>query len=70
VADDIPFRNQENQPNFTDILFDLNVGASAQLTQNVGLFLDVNNILNNRRERWLNYPIFGINVLGGLTLRF
>lgn len=70
VADDIPFRNQENQPNFTEGLFDLNAGAAMQITNNIGIFLDVNNILNNRRQRWLDYPILGINVLGGLSVRF
>ncbi len=70
LADDIPFRNQENQPNFTDPLIDLNVGASMQITDNIGIFLDVNNVLNNRRQRWLNYPMLGINVLGGVSVRF
>lgn len=70
LADDIAFRNQADQPSFTDLLFDLNAGFAMQITNNVGIFLDVNNILNNRRERWLDYPILGINVLGGLTVRF
>ncbi len=70
LADDIPFRNQENQPNFTDPLIDLNIGAAMQISNNIGIFLDINNVLNNKRERWLNYPIFGINLLGGVTVRF
>ncbi len=70
LADDIAFRNQADQPNFTDLLFDLNAGFAMQITDNVGIFLDVNNIFNNRRERWLDYPMFGINFLGGLTVRF
>ncbi|MCS6928918.1 MAG: hypothetical protein NZM43_05425 [Saprospiraceae bacterium] len=70
LADDIPFRNQADQPSFTDLLFDLNAGATMQITDYVGIFLDLNNILNNRRERWLSYPMLGINILGGATVRF
>ncbi len=70
LADDIAFRNQADQPNFTDLLLDFNAGFAMQITNNLGLFLDINNIFNNRRERWLDYPMLGTNVLGGLTIRF
>ncbi len=70
VADDIPFRDAENQPHFTGGLFDLSFGGTYRLNDNIGVFLDINNVLNNTRERWLDYPMFGINILGGITARF
>lgn len=70
VADDIAFRNRENMSEFTGGLFDLSFGGSYRFTEHIGVFLDVNNVLDNKRERWLDYPIFGFNILGGITARF
>jgi len=70
VADDIAFRNRENMSEFTGGLFDLSFGGSYRITEHIGIFLDVNNVLDNKRERWLDYPIFGFNILGGITARF
>ena len=50
-------------------LFDLNLGAEYIFNEKVGFFLDVNNILNNERARYVNYPNVGINFLGGVTFR-
>jgi hypothetical protein len=30
----------------------------------------MNNLFNNRYERWNQYPVFGFNVLGGVTFAF
>jgi len=49
---------------------DLNLGIDYRYNKNVSAFINVNNIANNRYQRWLNYPVFGINILGGLTLMF
>ncbi len=51
-------------------LYDLNVGAEYWFVKNFGAFLQLNNLLDNTRARWLYYPTYGINVLGGITLRF
>ncbi|MEQ1744232.1 MAG: hypothetical protein ABMA02_02320 [Saprospiraceae bacterium] len=69
-ADDIAFRDSEEQPHFTGGLFDISFGGTYRIGKNFGIFLDVNNVLNNTRERWLNYPMIGTNILGGITARF
>lgn len=69
-ADRIGFRNLEGRTVEGASLFDLGVGGSYYFTKNIGVFLDINNLLNNKRERWYNYPIYGLNVLGGITARF
>ena len=51
-------------------LFDLSLGAEYWVAKNFGVFLDVNNLLNNKRQRWRNYPTYGTNVLVGVTARF
>lgn len=70
LADDIAFHNQEGLTEKTGGLFDLSFGGAYRFTENIGVFLDFNNVLNNRRERWLDYPMFGTNILGGITARF
>ena len=70
LADGIAFRDQESLTYYTGGLFDMSFGGSYRITDNIGVFLDFNNVLNNTRERWLDYPMFGVNILGGITARF
>ena len=51
-------------------LFDLSLGAEYLFTENIGAFFDVNNLLDNKRQRWRYYPTYGLNVMLGLTARF
>ncbi len=53
-----------------DPLFDVSLGGEYWFAKNIGVFLDINNLLNLKRQRWQNYPNFGLNVLGGVTARF
>ncbi len=70
IADGIWFRDAENRAREGGVLFDLSAGGSYYFTKNIGAFLELNNILNNRRERWYQYPTFGTNFLAGITARF
>lgn len=49
---------------------DLNIGAEYKINTNFGIFLNANNILNNEYQRYLNYPVMGFNMVGGLTFSF
>lgn len=51
-------------------LFDLSVGADYMINKNFGIFAHLNNLASNRWRRWFDYPTYGINVLGGFSLRF
>ncbi|MET0243410.1 MAG: hypothetical protein ABW174_08075 [Flavitalea sp.] len=53
-----------------DAAFDLNFGAEFKITKNFNLWLQLNNIFNNRYERWNQYEVFGFNILGGITYSF
>ncbi|MEO6759106.1 MAG: hypothetical protein ABIO24_06605, partial [Saprospiraceae bacterium] len=70
IADGIWFRDQENRAVQGNVLADLSAGGSYYFTDNIGAFLEVNNLLNNRRNRWYQYPTFGTNFLAGITARF
>lgn len=70
IADKIRRRDENAIPGKSGALFDFGLGGTYQFSKNFGAFLDLNNILNNRRERWYNYPIYGTNVLVGITAKF
>lgn len=70
IADGIWFRDVEGITRQKNALFDLSVGGNYYFSDNIGAFLDVNNILNNKRERWFNYPVVGLNFMAGITARF
>jgi hypothetical protein len=49
---------------------DLSVGAEFKLNKQFSVWLDMNNILNSKYERWNNYPVYGFQVIGGIIMRF
>lgn len=48
----------------------LNAGLEYSITRNFGLWIQVNNILNDKFIRWNQYENLGINVLGGVIFNF
>ena len=70
VQNGVPFKNSKGEIERLSPLIDLNIGGEVWFSKNIGVFLDVNNLLNLKRQRWQNYPNFGLNVLGGITARF
>ena len=50
--------------------FDLNAGIEVTLIKNIGVWFQVNNMLNNKYQRWNNYPVLGTNFLGGIIFTF
>ncbi len=50
--------------------FDLNAGAEFRISPNFNVWLQMNNIMNNRYERWHQYEVFGFNILGGIVYSF
>lgn len=49
---------------------DLSAGAEFKVTKQFSAWLDLNNIFNNKYQRWNNYPVYGLNVIGGLVFHF
>lgn len=51
-------------------VYDLNIGAVYAISDRLGAFARLNNVLHNRYERFYNYPVQGIQLFGGITYRF
>ncbi len=46
--------------------FDLNAGLEFNLMKKIDLWIQFNNILNQKYERWNHYPVLGFQALGGV----
>lgn len=53
-----------------DAIIDLNLGFEYRYTKRLSAFVDFNNLLGVRYERYQDYPTVGFNVFGGLTYSF
>ncbi|MEO7768987.1 MAG: hypothetical protein ABIS01_16270 [Ferruginibacter sp.] len=49
---------------------DLSAGLEFAINKKFSAWLDINNIFNNQYERWHNYPVYGVNILGGVIVKF
>ena len=66
----VPFLNDAGESENLNALFDISVGADYAISETIGFFGQINNLANNKRERWRNYPVLGTNFLAGLTAKF
>ncbi len=53
-----------------DSFFDINAHLGYKINSQWSVFLKANNIANQDYQRWLNYPVQGIQVLAGTTYQF
>ncbi|WBL45076.1 TonB-dependent receptor [Algoriphagus halophytocola] len=51
-------------------LADLQLKADYGITDRFSVFAEGNNIFNARNARWLNYPVRGIQLIGGAAFKF
>ncbi len=49
---------------------DLSAGIEFKINNTFSAWMDVNNILNNKYQRWHNYEVYGLNLLGGVRVNF
>ena len=49
---------------------DLSAGAEYKINKQFSAWLDINNIFNNKYERWHNYQVYGLNLVGGIIVNF
>jgi hypothetical protein len=49
---------------------DLNLGLEFQVAKNINVWVQMNNLLNTKYERWNQYPVYGFNMLGGVVFSF
>jgi outer membrane receptor protein involved in Fe transport len=50
--------------------FDLNAHVGYKFSERMTFFLKGNNLANQEYQRWLNYPVQGLQILGGASYKF
>jgi hypothetical protein len=50
--------------------FDVNAGMELKLTRQLNLWLQMNNLVNDKYQRWNQYSVYGFNILVGATFAF
>ncbi len=63
----------EPDPNFTNTLdsyFDVNAHVGFKYSEKLTAFLRANNITNQNYQKWLNYPVQGLQVVLGVNYKF
>jgi hypothetical protein len=66
----LPYRTVGGTEGRLDPLIDINMHGDYFITESIGAFVEINNILGNNRERWFTYPTFGFNAKAGVVFRF
>ena len=49
---------------------DFSAGIEFKISKMFSAWFDVNNIFNTRYERWHNYEVYGLNLMGGVRVSF
>lgn len=49
---------------------DVNLGINYKFNERLSLFLKAHNLADKRYEKWLNFPVQGIQILGGVSYKF
>ena len=62
--------NNSNKSILLSPVLDAGVNAEYQITRRLSAFADICNIFNSINERWYGYEAYGINIYGGLRLKF
>jgi hypothetical protein len=50
--------------------FDMNAGVEFRILKQLNLWFQMNNIFNDKYERWHQYQVYGFNVVGGIVFSF
>jgi len=53
-----------------DSYFDANINVGYRFNEKLSVFLKGNNLVGENYERWSNFPVQGIQILGGVTYKF
>ena len=53
-----------------DSYFDANAHVGYRIDNQLSIFVKAANIANNNYQKWANYPVQGLQVLGGITYKF
>jgi hypothetical protein len=69
IWDGARFKNG-NTSNKMNFVMDLNAGLELKVAKQFNVWLQANNMTNNKYQRWKNYETYGFNILGGIKYSF
>lgn len=52
------------------LIYDIDLHLEYRFNPRISFYIDLNNVAANRYNKWLNYPVYGIQALAGATFRF
>jgi hypothetical protein len=64
------FVEATKQINNINAFYDISTGFDFRFKKKLSVFIHANNLMASRYQRWYNYPVLGMNILGGITLLF
>lgn len=50
--------------------WDLSAGANYDIGKNFNIWINANNLFNSHYQRWYGYSTYGLNVVGGVMIKF
>ncbi len=50
--------------------YDISAGIDYRFKKKLSVFVQANNIMSSRYQRWYQYPVLGFNIIGGITMIF
>jgi len=50
--------------------FDVSAGVEFKIARQLNLWLQMNNLFNDKYQRWNQYSVYGFNILGGVIFTF
>lgn len=70
VTSDYPFANIDLQTVTLDGYIDANLSLGYRFTDRLSVFVKGSNLFGDNYEKWMDYPVQGIQGLGGVTYKF
>ncbi len=70
VYNNDPFGNSADQEITLDGYIDANINFGYRFTDRLSIFVKGSNLFGDNYEKWLNYPVQGIQGLAGVTYKF
>lgn len=66
----VPYKDTAGETQNLNALFDISLSGEYFFTENIGAWIQINNLASNNRQRWFRYPTMGLNFLAGVTAKF
>ncbi|HEY2720757.1 MAG TPA: hypothetical protein VGI82_03470 [Chitinophagaceae bacterium] len=64
------YRKQDGSSAKQKGAFDLNAGLDFQITKNLKVWTQFNDLFNQQYQRWNQYPVYGFNFVAGIIFAF